>query len=77
MCLSHSCGASQGLLCETWNWKGQDVAGELGQLLSGTNTLVLAPGDKHSMGQCRAWSVQQKLISLGGIKTTKDLLTHF
>lgn len=52
LCLS--CGASQGLLCETLNGEGQDVAGkgghtELGQLFFGTNTLILAPGDKHSM----------------------------
>lgn len=51
--MSH-CGASQGLLCETLNGEGQDVAAKGGtqswdSSFFGTNTLVLAPGDKYSM----------------------------
>lgn len=61
---------------------------EVGQHSSGTNILVLDPGQKHCTVRCKRrnevkkceWTVDHRLTLLGEIKTTKDPqspLNHF
>lgn len=67
-----------GLLVRTCWEKEQDVAGEgdcreIGQHFSGTNILVLLPGYKHSIAQCKCrsevkkqvWTVEQRETHYG------------